>query len=101
VNLNPALLSWKTEMLYSLTIIVNFVFLVVTVWLGAYVVTRSPRSLVAWLTGLTPWSIAGLFLNLLLALTPPPCLEKSPDWVQLVLPFRTARTLACDWSCWL
>ena len=58
-------------MLYSLTVIVNFVFLVVAVWLGVYLVTRSPRSLVAWLTGLTLWSIAGIFLNLLLTLTPP------------------------------
>ncbi len=66
-------------MLYSLTIIFNFVFLVVAVWLGVYLVTRSPHSLVAWLTGLTLWSIAGLFLNFLLALTPPPCLENSPD----------------------
>ena len=81
-------------MLYSLTVIINFVFLVVAVWLGVYVVTRSPRSLVAWLTGLTLWSIAGLFLNLLLALTPLPCLENSPGWAQLVLPFWPAVTLA-------
>lgn len=88
-------------MLYSLTVIINFVFLVVAVWLGVYLVTRSPRSLVAWLTGLTLWSIAGLFLNLLLALTPLPCLENSPDWAQLVLPFWPAVTLACDRSLWL
>jgi hypothetical protein len=95
------LLSWKTEMLYSLTVIINFVFLVVAVWLGVYLVTRSPRSLIAWLTGLTLWSIAGLFLNLLLALTPLSCLENSPDWAQLVLPFWPAVTLACDRSLWL
>ena len=58
-------------MLYSPTIIVNFEFLIAAVWLGIYLVTRNPHSLVAWLTGLTLWSIAGLFLNLLLALTPP------------------------------
>jgi len=57
-------------MLYSPTIIVNFGFPVAAVWLGIYLVTRNPHSLVAWLTGLTLWSIAGLFLNLLLALTP-------------------------------
>jgi len=88
-------------MLYSLTVIVNFVFLVVAVWLGVYLVTRSPRSLVAWLTGLTLWSIAGLFLNLLLVLTPPPYLENSPDWAPLFLPFWPAGTLSSDRSLWL
>ena len=58
-------------MLYSPTIIVNFEFLIAAVLFGVYVVTRSPHSLVTWLTGLILWSIAGLFLNLLLALTPP------------------------------
>ncbi len=58
-------------MLYSITLIANLEFLVAAVWLGIYLVTRSPHSLVVWLTGLTLWSIAGLFLNLLLALTPP------------------------------
>ena len=58
-------------MLYSITLIANLEFQVAAVWLGIYLVTRSPHSLVVWLTGLTLWSIAGLFLNLLLALTPP------------------------------
>jgi len=88
-------------MLYSITLIVNLVFLIVAVWLGAYLVTRSPRSLVAWLTGLTLWSIAGLFLNLLLALTPPPYLGNSPDWAPLVLPFWPAGTLSSDRRLWL
>ena len=55
-------------------------------WLGLYIVTRSPRSRIAWLTGLTLWSIATLFKNVLLALNPPPS-ANLPDWLWLFLPF--------------
>ncbi len=58
-------------MLRPLTIFINFLALAGAVWLGVYLVTRSPRSLIAWLTSLTLWSLAGLFLNVLLAVYPP------------------------------
>ena len=74
-------------MLLFITILTNFVFLIAAVWLGIYVVTRSPRSLIAWLTGLTLWSMAGLFLNLLLALNPPPLPQNLPGWMTALLPF--------------
>ena len=53
-------------MLYWISVIINFVFLIAAVWLGIYIVSRSPRNLVAWLTGLTLWSVASLFLNICL-----------------------------------
>lgn len=77
-------------MLYTITLIVNFFAFALALWLGLYVVTRSRRSLIAWLTGLTLWSLAGLFLNVLLALNPPPALANPPVWLQLLFPFWQA-----------
>ena len=74
-------------MLLILTLIINFITLAMALWLGLYVVTRSPRSLIAWLTGFTLWSIAGLFMNVLLALNPPPELTTPPIWISYFLPF--------------
>ena len=89
------------KLLHSITIIVNFVFLITAVWLGVYLVTRSPRSLVAWLTGFTLWSLAGLFLNTLLALYPPILPPDPPNWVQLLFPFWPEGTLVNGWIGWL
>jgi hypothetical protein len=88
-------------MLYWISIITNFIFLVAAVWLGIYIVSRSPRRLVPWLTGLTLWSVASLFLNMLLAFNPPPVPEYLPPWVPLVFPFWPAGTTASGWSGWL
>ena len=52
--------------LYQLTFTVNFIALFIALWLGLYLVSRSPRSLTAWLTALTLWSVGGLFINVLL-----------------------------------
>ncbi len=73
-------------MLRMATIVFNFLALAAAVWLGIYVVTRSPRRMTSWLTGLTLWSLAGLFTNVLLALDPPP-VPAAPDWARLFLPF--------------
>ena len=73
-------------MLFTLTEITSFLTMALAIWLGLYIVTRSPRSLIAWLTGLTLWSIATLFKNILLALSPPPQPDL-PDWLWLFLPF--------------
>ena len=56
----------------TILLITNYLALVITVWLGWYVITRSPRNLLSWLTGLTLWSVGGLFLNTILALNPLP-----------------------------
>jgi hypothetical protein len=58
--------------LYQITFTVNFVALIASLWLGMYLVTRNPRVPTAWLTAFTLWSLGGLFINVLLALNPPP-----------------------------
>jgi hypothetical protein len=88
-------------MLITTTILTNFAFLMAAVWLGIYVITRNPRSLVSWLTGLTLWSVAGLFLNMLLALNPPPLGQHYPPWMIVLLPFWTSEILEQTSSSWL
>lgn len=88
-------------MLYSLTILINFICLITAVWLGIYVVTRNSRSLVAWLTGLTLWSLAGLFLNMLFAMTPPPLPEDFSSWLAIVFPFWMKDALDQGSAGWL
>lgn len=88
-------------MLITTTILINFGFLMAAVWLGIYVITRNPRSLVSWLTGLTLWSVAGLFLNMLLALNPPPLGQEYPIWMNVLLPFWTADIINQNSSSWL
>ncbi|MCP4536764.1 MAG: hypothetical protein GY832_06425 [Chloroflexi bacterium] len=86
-------------MLLAITSIVNFVALAAALWLGLYVVTRSPRRLTSWLTGLTLWSLTGPFLNILLTLTPLPTPTGSPGWLGPVLQFWEAnvRDRANSW----
>lgn len=88
-------------MLYSSTILINFICLVAAVWLGIYVVTRNPLSLVSWLTGFTLWSVAGLFLNMLLAINPPPLPESFPNWLAIIFPFWMKDTLDQGSAGWL
>lgn len=88
-------------MLYYITNIVNAVGLALAVWLGIYLVTHSPRSTIAWLTGLTLWSVAGLYLNILLALNPPPMPENAPRWIFLFFPFWPQEALISGWPEWL
>lgn len=88
-------------MLITTTILINFGFLMIAVWLGIYVITRNPRSLVSWLTGITLWSVAGLFLNMLLALNPPPLGQEYPLWMSVLLPFWTADIIEQTSSSWL
>ncbi len=88
-------------MLATSTVIVNFVILIAAVWLGVYVVTRSHARAVPWLTGLTLWSIAGLFLNILLALTPPPAPIQAVWWQRLLMPFWPQEALTLGAAGWL
>ncbi len=51
--------------------LVNMVGLACSLWLGFYIVTRSPRSHVSWLAALTLWSLATFFLHNSVALNLP------------------------------
>ncbi len=66
--------------LLTLTSIVNFLALAISLWLGFYLVTRSPRRRVSWLAALTLWSITCLFFNNLLHLNIAPD-EILPLWL--------------------
>jgi len=66
--------------LLTLTSIVNFLALAISLWLGFYLVTRSPRRRVSWLAALTLWSITCLFFNNLLHLNIAPD-ETLPLWL--------------------
>ena len=87
--------------LYAFTFIVDFVALITSVWLGLYLVTRSPRSQIAWLTGFTLWSVAGWFLNVLFALNPPTSVELLPLWMRPLLWFWPEGTFEHGWGFWL
>lgn len=73
--------------LYYSTFAINFLGLVLALWLGLYLVTRNTRYLIAWLTALTLWSLSGLFLNVLLAINPPPLPVYYNAWLHFMFPF--------------
>lgn len=87
--------------LYQITFSVNFVALFIALWLGLYLVSRSPRSATAWLTALTLWSVGGLFINVLLALAPPPVVSEGLWWHSLLFPFWAVHTIDQGASAWL
>ena len=89
-------------MLHSLTDVINSVALLVALWLGMYVVTRSPRQPEAWLSALASWSLSGNFLNQLLALSPPPA--NPPEtriWLDRLLLFWPHDVFELGWKGWL
>lgn len=49
-----------------LTFIVNYCAFIIVLWLGLYLVMHNPRYPISWLTALTLWSLATLFLHYLL-----------------------------------
>jgi hypothetical protein len=87
--------------LYSFTFIVNFLGLIASFWLGAYLVIRNPRTPTAWLTAFTLWSLSGLFLNILLALNPPPIPTYRPSGLRVLFPFWASGTFEQGASAWL
>jgi len=87
--------------LFRFTMTVNYVALIIAWWFGLYIVTRNPRRLISWLTGLTLWAMAGLFLNILLALAPPPPPHTFPNWLGYFFFFWPTGTLAGSSSAWL
>jgi hypothetical protein len=89
------------ELHITFSLIANYLGLVIAVWLGWYVVTRSPRNLISWLTGITLWSIGGLFLNMVLALNPPTVPMSSPGWLRVLYPFWPRESFESGWVGWL
>jgi hypothetical protein len=87
--------------LYEFTFAVNLLGLVLALWLGLYLVARSPRLWIAWLTAFTLWSLAGVFLNVLLAITPPPEARFYPEVMRFVFLFWPKEALAESQSHWL
>jgi len=87
--------------LYQITFSINFLALFIALWLGLYLVSRSPRSSTAWLTALTLWSVGGLFINVLLALAPPPVVPTGLWWHTLLFPFWAPNTINQGPSAWL
>ena len=87
--------------LYYLTFAINFLGLVLALWLGLYLVTRNPRYLIAWLTALTLWSISGLFFNVLLAINPPPLPVYYQTWLRFMFPFWPEAALLGNPNIWL
>ena len=87
--------------LAQITFTVNLIALLIALWLGLYLVTRNPRSSTAWLTALTLWSLGGLFLNILLALSPPPAPSFRPSGLRFLFPFWPSGTFEQGANAWL
>ena len=87
--------------LYQVTFTVNFVALIASLWLGMYLVTRNPRVPTAWLTALTLWSLSGLFINVLLALNPPPVPAFRPASLRFLFPFWPTGMFEQGANAWL
>jgi hypothetical protein len=66
--------------LYWVTFAVNLIGLVLALWLDIYLVSRSLRLNIAWLTTLTLWLLSEVFLTVLLVLNPPP-----RDWYSYLI----------------
>jgi hypothetical protein len=72
---------------YSLALVANFVGLILSVWLGIYIVTRGRNSWIAWSTGITLWVLAIYFANILLFMLSNPAPVSQPAWMRLIFPF--------------
>jgi len=66
--------------LAQLTSTASFIATVVSLWLGCYVVTRSPRSRLAWLAGLTLWLLANIFVSAFVSVDVSPAAIGWPAW---------------------
>lgn len=87
--------------LYAITVAVNFACMVCAIWLAIYVISRSPRSAIAWLTGLTLLSVSGWFLNVLLAINPPPSPVTLPIWLRPLFWIWPAGSFQQGWGGWM
>jgi len=87
--------------LHQITFTVNFLSLMLALWLGLYLVTRNPRAPTAWLTALTLWSLGGLFINILLALSPPPVPAFRLSGLRFLFPFWPSGMFEQGANAWL
>ncbi|MBT5335200.1 MAG: hypothetical protein HOL47_00995 [Chloroflexi bacterium] len=88
-------------MLLTTTQFVSLLGMGIALWLGIYLVTNNPKNVLSWLTSLSLWSMAGLFLNILLALNPPPIPVNSPSWLKVFLPFWRMEIISSNPNDWL
>ncbi len=58
------------QSLSQATFAVNYAIFIIVFWLGLYIVLHNPRYPISWLTALTLWSMAVLFLHFLVKSTP-------------------------------
>jgi hypothetical protein len=76
---------------FTLTSVINFTSMTIALWLGLYIITRSPRKKSSLLTSITLWSFAGSFLNTLVFIHAPPESGGLPWWwgwsVAIAVPF--------------
>lgn len=84
-----------------LTYDINYLGLILALWLGLYLVSRNPRYPIAWLTALTLWSLAGMFLNVVLALNPPPQATYFFPGLRFLFPFWPESSVASGTNVWL
>jgi hypothetical protein len=87
--------------LYVATFVVNLLALVLSIWLGLYLISRNPRHAIAWLTALMLWFMAAVFLNVLLAINPPPVVTLKLTWLRYIFPFWPRETLTGTDQNWL
>ncbi len=60
------------SILPTIITILDFFLLTSSLWLGFFIVTRSPRSRISWLAAASIWALSGAFLNSLIELHSPP-----------------------------
>lgn len=99
VNIQPSG-GVHLSFLFTTTIAVNLLALVLTIWLGLYLVSRSPRYTIAWLTALSLWFMSAVFLNTLIAVYPPVDVLR-PGWLKFLLPFWPLEEIAGNHNEWL
>lgn len=89
------------SVLYWTTFAVNLLALVLALWLGLFLVSRNPSHLISCLTAIMLWFMAGLFMNVLLAINPPPVITLKVAWLRWVFPFWPQETVAGAYNNWL
>jgi hypothetical protein len=68
------------DLLFKSTSTIDFTLLATTVWLGLYILTRSPKRRISWLASGILWALSGSFLNSLVYLHAPPENKILPWW---------------------
>ncbi len=66
--------------LAQITSAVSLLAMVVSLWLGCYMVTRNPRSRLTWLATFTLWALAGVFVDVLISTNPSPITAGWQGW---------------------